>query len=60
MLRPAFLAMKKEKSAEWGDKACPHPRIIEEHFLGMTTGARACTTCGRAITFDTKGNPFPN
>ena len=60
MLRPAFLAMKKEKRAEWGDKPCHHPRIIEEHFLGMATGAHACTVCGRDVTVDEKGKPLPN
>jgi hypothetical protein len=58
--RIAFLAMKKEKKAEWGDKPCDHPRIIQERFLGMTTGAVACTTCGRAVTVDEKGNPIAN
>ena len=52
--------MKKEKKAEWGDKPCDHPRIIQERFLGMTTGAVACTTCGRAVTVDEKGNPIAN
>ena len=58
MLRPAFLAMKKEKRAECGDKPCPHPRIIEEHVLGMTTGASACAMYGRDVTVDEKENPL--
>jgi hypothetical protein len=50
MQRTAFLAMKKEMRAEWGDKSCDHPRIVQERFLGMTTGAQACTVCGRDVT----------
>ncbi len=60
MLRLAFLAMRKEKMAEWGDKSCNHPRIVLERFLGMTTGARACATCGRDIVFDEKRDPIAN
>ena len=58
--RTAFLAMKKMMKAEWGDQPCTHPRIIEEHFLSVTTGAFACTVCGRDITFDEKRNPIAN
>jgi len=60
MLRPAFLAMKKEKRGEGGDKPCHHPSIMEEHTLGMTTGARACASCGRDVTVDENGKPLPN
>lgn len=60
MQRTGFLAMKKEKKSEWGDKPCHHPRIIEERFLGITTGAFACTVCGRDVTVDEKGTPLPN
>ena len=60
MLRPAFLAMKKEKRSEWGDKPCHHPRIVEEYFLGVTTGTFACTRCGRDIAFDEERNPISN
>jgi hypothetical protein len=60
MQRTAFLAMTKEKRAEWGDKPCDHPRIVQERFLGMTTGAFACTVCGRDLLFDEKRNPIPN
>jgi hypothetical protein len=49
MQRTAFLSMKKEMRAEWGDKPCDHPRIVQERFLGMTTGAQACTVCGRDV-----------
>jgi hypothetical protein len=31
---------------------------MEEHFLGMTTGARACTTYGRDVTVDENGKPL--
>jgi len=60
MQRTAFLAMKKEKRAEWGDQPCDHPRIVEERFLGKTTGGCACTVCGRDIMFDEKRDPIPN
>lgn len=55
MLRTVFLAMKKEKRVEWGDQPCHHPRIVQERFLGMATGAYACTVCGRDVTVDDKG-----
>jgi len=58
--RTAFLAMKQERRAEWGDKPCDHPRIVQERCLGMTTGAIACTVCGRDLTFDENRNPIPN
>jgi len=60
MQRTAFLAMKKEKRAEWGAEPCHHPRIIQERLLGVTTGAFACTVCGRDLTFDENRNPIPN
>jgi hypothetical protein len=39
MQRTAFLAMKGERRAMWGDTPCDHPRIMQERYLGMTTGA---------------------
>lgn len=60
MQRTAFLAMKKEKKAEWGEKPCPHPRLVQERVLGMTTGNFACTVCGRDLTFDENRNPIRN
>jgi hypothetical protein len=60
MQRTAFLAMKKEKQTEWGDQPCNHPRLVQERYLGLTTGAFACTVCGRDLTFDEKRIPFPN
>jgi hypothetical protein len=58
--RTAFLEMKQEKKAEWGDKPCNHPRIVQERYLGMTTGVFACTVCGRDLTFDENRVPIPN
>jgi hypothetical protein len=58
MLRKRFLAMKKEKQAEWGDKPCDHPNVVEERFLGRTTGASACTMCGRDVP-EVVGGPPP-
>ena len=55
MQRTAFLAMKKEKLAQWGDKPCDHPHIVLERFLGRTTGGQACTVCGQDVTSATSG-----
>jgi hypothetical protein len=60
MQRTAFLAMKKEKQTEWGDRPCDHPHIVEERYLGMTTGTSACTVCGQDLPFGEKRDPTPN
>jgi hypothetical protein len=55
-----FEAMKKQKQAEWGDKPCDHPSIVQEHYLGSGTGDYACRICGRDIAFDGNRKPKPN
>jgi hypothetical protein len=32
--------------ADWGDKPCVHPDIVEERDCDGDTGRYVCTTCG--------------
>ena len=60
----AFLKMKAEATAEWGNRSrsaddlrpCDHPKIVEEWYQGSKTGAYACAVCGRDVTVDSNGN----
>ncbi len=44
----------------WGNRPCIHPSTEREYDLGSHTGDQVCTQCGRAVTFDAKGNPIPS
>lgn len=51
----AFLKMKAEKTAEWGNRPCEHLHIVEEWYRGSRTGAYACAVCGRDVTAEGYG-----
>jgi hypothetical protein len=38
----------------WGNKPCDHPTTEKEYMLGMDSGDKVCTTCGKAV-FDCNG-----
>jgi hypothetical protein len=34
--------------ADWGDKPCDHPELLEERDCEGDTGIFVCTTCGES------------
>lgn len=47
------IIMQHEKAKSirksWGNKACNHPKVEKEYYLGTQTGDKVCTTCGREV-----------
>ena len=56
MHREAFLKMKVEATAVWGNRPCDHPHIVEEWYRGSRTGGYACAVCGRDVTVESNGD----
>ena len=44
---------------DWGSRPCIHPDIEKEYHLGMETGEKVCTLCGRIVhPYSGKKNPL--
>jgi hypothetical protein len=47
------------RQREWGERACTHPGVEREFYLGSHTGDYVCSVCGRAVEPDEMETRLP-